>query len=165
MGRTTTRNQSQVISLTVRGEELNKEKIMGITGFTESTVESLFETTPHALQDMVETKISESEAKQEAEQAKKKAKSKGGGRKKKVTRKPSKRAKALGRLLDEEQSGKVHDLAEWMVDNPGQSKPVEGSNPDWYGMRCLLRALYRRGMLDEEMERAIELYKGEIIEE
>ena len=165
MGRTATKKQQEkAISLKVREEELNMERIVEITGFSESTVESLWETTPHALKDMIETKFQEAETRKRAEEAEKAKKAKG-GRKKKTTRKPSKRAKALDRLLDQEHSGKVHDLAEWMVDNPGMPKPVEGSNPDWYGMKCMLRALYRRGMLDEEMERTIELYKGEEIVE
>lgn len=95
-----------------------------------------------ALNVILDAKEKEAKAQAEARRAK------AGGKKQKEPV-PTKRAKALAKLLNSERDGKVHQLADYLLDNPGDAKPVNGSNPDWYGMKCLLIALWQRGELDK----------------
>jgi hypothetical protein len=103
-----------------------------------------------ALHAILAAKRAELAAKQEAAKAKAQASASTTPRAPKEP-KLTKRAKAVRRLLEGDAEGQVHDLAQWFIDHVGETKPIKGSNPDFYGMKCLLRALYTRRLLSWDM--------------
>ena len=133
-----------------------KEAVQELVGLTGEDANEYQELPLKALIRLLASEKARVEAQAEAEKAKatiETAKAKAGTRGRKATTEPkyTKKAKAVTRLLEGEASGQVHDLAEWFVDHVGEQKQIKGSNPDFYGMKCLLRALYSRRLLSWDM--------------
>ena len=178
---TKTKTQAQSVTLPTSQHVWKYEDLVEVTGLSEQT---LRHTDPVAVEALVNSKVSEQEARKEAEAAKaakQEAKSNGSKAKTqtKSKSKPTPRANKAVKLMDgsqDEEEGWVDILVELVLQDPTLSSSqlhslagyhsAKGSSSNAFNLEVgaakrTIGALYRAGLLDSEMERRLAIYATE----